>query len=110
MLPDDSPPLSHLNRTVFAPDESITSNHGRPPKIGIPSHAGKPTRQPVPMRRLAHLVLAGGTRQQHKACLLTTSYLSAQANLQPGQAVQVVNDRLKRIGKVNTEIADWLQV
>lgn len=31
------------------------------------------------------------------------------ANLQPGQAVQVVNDRLKRIGKVNTEIADWLQ-
>lgn len=62
------------------------------------------------MRRLAHPVLAGGTRHQHDNCLLTNPRLSAQANLQPGQAVQVVNDRLKRIGKVNTEIADWLQV
>lgn len=62
------------------------------------------------MRRLAHPLLAGGTRQQHDYCLLTRSRLSAQASLQPGQSVQVVNDRLKRIGKVNTEIADWLQV
>lgn len=31
------------------------------------------------------------------------------ASLQPTQAVQIVNDRLKRIGKTNTEIADWLQ-
>lgn len=61
------------------------------------------------MRRLALPVLADGT-PQHGTCLLTNPRLSAQASLQPGQAVQVVNDRLKRIGKVNTEIADWLQV
>lgn len=33
-----------------------------------------------------------------------------QANLQPGQAVQTLNDRVKRINKINIEIADWLQV
>jgi hypothetical protein len=26
------------------------------------------------------------------------------------QAVQTLNDRVKRINKINTEIADWLQV
>lgn len=31
------------------------------------------------------------------------------ANLQPNQAVHALNDRVKRISKVNTEIADWLQ-
>lgn len=34
----------------------------------------------------------------------------AQAVLQPGQAVQTLNDRMKRINKINLEIADWLQV
>ena len=33
-----------------------------------------------------------------------------QASLQPNQAVQVLGDRVKRISKLNTEIADWLQV
>jgi cystathionine beta-lyase/cystathionine gamma-synthase len=33
-----------------------------------------------------------------------------QAHLQPGQAVQTLNDRMKRINKINVEIADWLQV
>ena len=33
-----------------------------------------------------------------------------QANLQPGQAVQTLNDRVKRINKINIELADWLQV
>lgn len=33
-----------------------------------------------------------------------------QANLQPNQAVQALTDRVKRISKVNQEIADWLQV
>lgn len=55
-------------------------------------------------------VLAGGIGQQHSCRLLTASSVSAQANLQPNQAVQVVNERLKRIGKINTEIAEWLQV
>ena len=33
-----------------------------------------------------------------------------QASLQPNQAVQILSDRVKRISKLNTEIADWLQV
>ncbi|RFU77034.1 fes cip4 domain-containing, partial [Trichoderma arundinaceum] len=33
----------------------------------------------------------------------------AQALLQPGQAVQTLSDRMKRINKINLEIADWLQ-
>lgn len=33
-----------------------------------------------------------------------------QSTLQPGQAVTVLNDRVKIIGKINSDIADWLQV
>lgn len=33
-----------------------------------------------------------------------------QANLQPSQAAQLLNDRVKRIAKAHLEIADWLQV
>lgn len=33
-----------------------------------------------------------------------------QATLQPGQAVHILTDRVKRINRINTEIADWLQV
>ena len=33
-----------------------------------------------------------------------------QSSLQPSQAVAVVNDRVKLIGKINADIADWLQV
>ncbi|OAA35936.1 Fes/CIP4 domain-containing protein [Metarhizium rileyi] len=38
-----------------------------------------------------------------------SDYPAMLANLQPGQAVQTLNDRVKRINKVNLEIADWLQ-
>jgi hypothetical protein len=30
--------------------------------------------------------------------------------MQPGQAVDVLNDRVRQVGRLNTEIADWLQV
>jgi hypothetical protein len=33
-----------------------------------------------------------------------------QANLQPSQAVKVLNDRLRHVNKLNNDIADWLQV
>lgn len=33
-----------------------------------------------------------------------------QATLSPTQALQVFNDRIKRIGKINTEVADWISV
>jgi len=33
-----------------------------------------------------------------------------QGNLRPNEAVQCLQDRVKRINKINTEIADWLQV
>ncbi|KKP06411.1 hypothetical protein THAR02_01462 [Trichoderma harzianum] len=38
-----------------------------------------------------------------------TEYPAMLAHLQPGQAVQTLNDRMKRINKINLEIADWLQ-
>ncbi|KAL2015748.1 hypothetical protein VTK56DRAFT_4876 [Thermocarpiscus australiensis] len=41
--------------------------------------------------------------------LSRTEYPAMLAHLQPGQAVQVLSDRVKRIQKVNLEIADWLQ-
>ena len=34
----------------------------------------------------------------------------SQNSLQPGQAVTVLNDRVRLIGKINLDIADWLQV
>lgn len=30
--------------------------------------------------------------------------------MQPGQATTVLNDRIRLINKVNTDVADWLQV
>lgn len=33
-----------------------------------------------------------------------------KATLSPTQALQVFNDRIKRIGKINTEVADWISV
>ncbi|KAF5657048.1 SYP1-like protein [Fusarium heterosporum] len=36
-------------------------------------------------------------------------YPAMLAALQPGQAAQTLNDRLKRMSRVNNEIADWLQ-
>ncbi|KND92444.1 Suppressor [Tolypocladium ophioglossoides CBS 100239] len=41
--------------------------------------------------------------------LARAEYPGMLANLQPGQAVQTLNDRVKRINKINLEIADWLQ-
>ncbi|KAI4861293.1 Muniscin C-terminal mu homology domain-containing protein [Hypoxylon rubiginosum] len=41
--------------------------------------------------------------------LSRTEYPAMLASLQPNQAVHALNDRVKRISKVNTEIADWLQ-
>ncbi|KAG5984457.1 hypothetical protein E4U55_004677 [Claviceps digitariae] len=38
-----------------------------------------------------------------------TEYPAMLASLQPGQAARTLNDRVKRISKVNLEIADWLQ-
>ncbi|OQO11578.1 hypothetical protein B0A48_03305 [Cryoendolithus antarcticus] len=36
-------------------------------------------------------------------------YPAMLATLQPGQAVDVLNDRVGQVGKLNTEIANWLQ-
>ncbi|KAF9776643.1 hypothetical protein IL306_005144 [Fusarium sp. DS 682] len=36
-------------------------------------------------------------------------YPAMLATLQPSQAVQTLTDRMKRMSRVNTEIADWLQ-
>lgn len=41
--------------------------------------------------------------------LSRAEYPAMLANLQPSQAVAVLSDRVKRISKVNQEIADWLQ-
>ncbi|AEO66375.1 uncharacterized protein THITE_2114441 [Thermothielavioides terrestris NRRL 8126] len=41
--------------------------------------------------------------------LSRSEYPAMLANLQPGQAVQVLADRVKRIARTNQEIADWLQ-
>ncbi|KAK4640701.1 SYP1 family protein [Podospora bellae-mahoneyi] len=41
--------------------------------------------------------------------LSRAEYPAMLANLQPTQAVQTLSDRVKRITKVNNEIADWLQ-
>ncbi|KAI1875118.1 uncharacterized protein JN550_002547 [Neoarthrinium moseri] len=40
---------------------------------------------------------------------MRVEYPAMLANLQPLQAVQTLNDRVKRISKLNVEIADWLQ-
>ncbi|KAI8964405.1 Muniscin C-terminal mu homology domain-containing protein [Daldinia sp. FL1419] len=41
--------------------------------------------------------------------LSRAEYPAMLASLHPNQAVHTLNDRVKRISKVNTEIADWLQ-
>jgi F-BAR domain only protein len=33
-----------------------------------------------------------------------------QASLQPEQAINILNDRVNLITKINSDIADWLQV
>ncbi|KAI9710860.1 MAG: hypothetical protein M1812_007312 [Candelaria pacifica] len=38
-----------------------------------------------------------------------TQYPAMLSSLQPNQAVITLNDRIKRVGKVNTDIAEWLQ-
>ncbi|KAK2616894.1 Suppressor of Profilin deletion [Conoideocrella luteorostrata] len=38
-----------------------------------------------------------------------TEYPAMLESLQPGQAARTLNDRVKRINKINLEIADWLQ-
>jgi hypothetical protein len=40
----------------------------------------------------------------------TVADMLRQASLTPDQAVSVFNDRLSLINKVNSDIADWLQV
>jgi hypothetical protein len=35
---------------------------------------------------------------------------TSQTQVQPGQAVKLLNDRLKYISRVNVDVADWLQV
>ena len=39
-------------------------------------------------------------------CLALTG---TQDSLQPTQAANVLNDRVKRVGLINSQIADWLQ-
>jgi len=39
---------------------------------------------------------------------LRTEHPAMLAALQPAQAVHTLNERVRRIHKVNTEIADWL--
>ncbi|KAI1081814.1 Muniscin C-terminal mu homology domain-containing protein [Whalleya microplaca] len=41
--------------------------------------------------------------------LSRAEYPAMLAHLPPGQAVHALHDRFKRISKVNTEVADWLQ-
>ncbi|OAA58696.1 Fes/CIP4 domain-containing protein [Cordyceps fumosorosea ARSEF 2679] len=41
--------------------------------------------------------------------LARAEYPAMLPHLQPNQAAQLLNDRVKRIGKINNEIADWLQ-
>ncbi|EQL03824.1 fes/CIP4 domain-containing protein [Ophiocordyceps sinensis CO18] len=41
--------------------------------------------------------------------LARTEYPGMLAHLQPMQATQTLNERVKRINKINLEIADWLQ-
>ncbi|KAI9852913.1 MAG: hypothetical protein M1838_003707 [Thelocarpon superellum] len=36
-------------------------------------------------------------------------YPAILASLQPAQAIVVLNERIKRIGRINAEVADWLQ-
>jgi cystathionine beta-lyase/cystathionine gamma-synthase len=36
-------------------------------------------------------------------------YPAMLAALQPGQAVQTLTERMKRMTRVNNEVADWLQ-
>lgn len=57
------------------------------------------------------------SRQEYPAMLVSIFHprlapvlMALQGRLPPGQAVAKLNDRVKKIGKVNTEIADWLQV
>ncbi|KAK5008823.1 hypothetical protein LTR60_005347, partial [Cryomyces antarcticus] len=38
-----------------------------------------------------------------------SEYPAMLATLQPSQAVNALNDRVKVVGKLNTDIADWLQ-
>ncbi|CAM1503219.1 Fc.00g079950.m01.CDS01 [Cosmosporella sp. VM-42] len=38
-----------------------------------------------------------------------TEYPAMLANLQPGQAVHTLSERVKRINRINSEVADWLQ-
>ncbi len=46
----------------------------------------------------------------YSASASLTNYILMQSSLQPNQAVQTLNDRVRRINRINTEIADWLQV
>ncbi|WPH00283.1 Hypothetical protein R9X50_00310700 [Acrodontium crateriforme] len=38
-----------------------------------------------------------------------TDYPAMLPSLQPGQAVDILNERVRQVGKLNTAIADWLQ-
>ncbi|KAG9534873.1 hypothetical protein KCU79_g21941, partial [Aureobasidium melanogenum] len=36
-------------------------------------------------------------------------YPTMAAALEPGQAINVLNDRVRQVGRLNSDIADWLQ-
>ncbi len=51
------------------------------------------------------------THLQHAAALRVAGLTPLrQASLQPQQAVNILNDRVDLIKKINNDIADWLQV
>lgn len=104
-LDSTQPPSSSSSSSFISPNFQPTTrsrSHGRDGEDRVSGHAGKPDADSRPGSR-ASLRRNGTDRLPRGAAAF-------QAHLQPGQAVQTLNDRMKRINKINLEIADWLQV
>lgn len=89
---------AHLSSARIVSDRRKHSYHGGFDAPGVSCHAGK---QATSFCRIS---IFGGP-----ACTTDNSSHS-KAALPPAQAVSTLNERVKRIGRVNSEIADWLQV
>ena len=59
---------------------------------------------PAILVRLAFAELGGASK------LLDLLMGEFQENLQPAQAVDALNERVKHVGRLNIEVADWLKV
>jgi hypothetical protein len=67
----------------------------------------------VPQTEYLNLLVRLTMHKAAKAASLRLTPLTCvlrQASLQPEQAVNVLNDRVNLINKINSDIADWLQV